>query len=244
MYLLIDDQTKEAAAVDPVNACDMINAISFNNVTLKAILTTHHHYDHANGNADMQGMYPEANVYGGDPRIQSLTKQIEHGEVIRLGALKIDCLATPCHTRGHFCYYVTSDEDGANKEKIVFTGDTLFIGGCGRFFEGSAIQMDNSLNTILGTLPLETKIYCGHEYTVNNLRFALLVEPYNQDIKDKLAWAQKKGSKNEPTVPSTIAEEKKTNPFMRLDNSYVKRFTGETERLEVMSVLRQKKNEF
>lgn len=276
MYLLIDESTRQAAAVDPVNASAMASAVGDHNVDLKAILTTHHHYDHAHGNNDMLAMFPDIHVYGGDTRVQALNKQVQHGDTIRLGTLLIECLSTPCHTRGHICYYVTSTDtsssssaesgtttgssngssqaadtssnsgqsNGGSPERVVFTGDTLFIGGCGRFFEGSAEQMDQNLNVTLGSLPNDTRVYCGHEYTVTNLKFALSVEPQNTDIKSKLAWAQSKVSKRDPTVPSTIGEEKKINPFMRLDKSQVKKFTGESDRLEVMSTLRQRKNDF
>lgn len=264
MYLLIDESTRHAAVVDPVNAGAMASAVHDQGVDLKAILTTHHHYDHAHGNADLLGMYPELTVYGGDPRVQALTKSVSHGEIIKLGSLNIECLSTPCHTKGHICYYVTCDPDplssntgsptaggnnnnssnSNNTERCVFTGDTLFIGGCGRFFEGTAEQMDHNLNVVLGGLPSDTKVYCGHEYTVNNLKFALSVEPQNGDIKAKLNWAQGKVAKREPTVPSSIGEEKKINPFMRLKKPQVRKYTGETDELEVMTVLRHKKNEF
>lgn len=262
MYLLVDPLTRHAAAVDPVNASSMANAVSDHGVDLKAVLTTHHHYDHAHGNADMLLMFPDITIYGGDNRVQSLTKAVAHGDNIKLGNLNIECLSTPCHTRGHICYYVTCHkqpdqasvssnnsgptglDEGDNTERVVFTGDTLFIAGCGRFFEGSSEEMDHNLNGILGNLPDNTRVYCGHEYTVTNLKFALSVEPQNVDIKTKLSWAQNKIAKREPTVPSTIGEEKKINPFMRLKNSQVKKFTGETDELEVMTVLRHRKNEF
>lgn len=249
MYLLIDEATKQAAAVDPVNASAMANTVSEQGVELKAILTTHHHYDHAHGNADMLSMFPDLTIYGGDNRVQALNKLVINADVIKLGTLSIECLSTPCHTRGHICYYVTcNDQDSASdpspNEHVVFTGDTLFIAGCGRFFEGSSEQMDRNLNTVLGNLPDDTKVYCGHEYTVTNLKFALSVEPQNTDIKSKLVWAQNKVSKREPTVPSTIGEEKRINPFMRLKRPQVKKYTGEEEELEVMTVLRQRKNEF
>lgn len=294
MYLLVDEFTKQAAAVDPVNASAMANAVSDHGVDLKCILTTHHHYDHAHGNSDMVTMYPDLVVYGGDPRVQALTKPVSHGEVIKLGTLTIECLSTPCHTRGHICYYVHNEElpgsgiqsfptsssaapasdqtnHGNNNldfpaspppqvsatmaaisqgtsntpiERVVFTGDTLFIAGCGRFFEGTSEQMDHNLNFILGGLPNDTRVYCGHEYTVTNLKFALTVEPQNPDIKMKLDWAQSKVAKREPTVPSTIGDEKRINPFMRLNKAQVRKYTREQNDLEVMSVLRQKKNEF
>lgn len=263
MYLLIDELSRQAAAVDPVNASAMASAINDHGVDLKAILTTHHHYDHAHGNSEMLSMFPDAIVYGGDSRVQALTKSVINGDLIKLGSLFIECLFTPCHTKGHVCYYVSSPSASAtlpvneqeattnnelaassSTEKAVFTGDTLFIGGCGRFFEGTAAQMNINLNTILGALPPDTRVFCGHEYTVNNLKFALSVEPQNTEIKTKLAWAQNKVAKREPTVPSTIGEEKKINPFMRLNKSQVQKYTGETDEVEVMTVLRHRKNEF
>jgi len=279
MYLLVDEPTKQAAAVDPANSSAMASAVTDYDVELRCILTTHHHYDHAHGNADMVSMFPDLVVYGGDLRVQSVTKLVTHGEIIKLGNLTIECLATPCHTSGHICYYVhtadpinsatqsirnvksvvshaihdqpelqnpqsTSVGGGPRIERAVFTGDTLFIAGCGRFFEGSPEQMDQNLNVILGNLPNDTRVYCGHEYTVTNLKFALNVEPQNTEIKSKLEWAQNKILRKEPTVPSTIGEEKRINPFMRLHKPEVRRFTKEQHELEVMSVLRQKKNEF
>lgn len=253
MYLLIDEATRQAAAVDPVNPSAIASSVHDYSVELKAVLTTHHHYDHAHGNSELVGMFPNITVYGGDSRVQALTKHVEHGEIVRLGNLNIECLSTPCHTKGHICYYVTcetqpltSESGSINEdcERAVFTGDTLFVAGCGRFFEGSAEQMDRNLNQTLGGLPNDTKVYCGHEYTVTNLKFALTVEPQNVDVKAKLSWAQTRVSRREPTVPSTIGQEKKINPFMRLKNSRVKEYAGETDEIEVMTVLRHRKNEF
>lgn len=254
MYLLVDEVTSHAAAIDPVNAGSMASAVHEEGVELKCILTTHHHYDHAHGNADLLSMYPDITVYGGDTRVQAITKQVRHGEKLHLGSLKIECLSTPCHTKGHICYYVTgptldtsqtgSTNTSTEAERVVFTGDTLFIAGCGRFFEGTPEQMDYNLNTILGSLPPDTRVYCGHEYTITNLKFALQVEPTNTDIKSKLNWALNKVAKREPTIPSTIEEEKKINPFMRIRKAQVKKYTGETDDLEVMTVLRHRKNEF
>lgn len=254
MYLVIDKLSRQAAAVDPVNASAMASAVADHEVDLKAVLTTHHHYDHANGNSDMASMFPNIVILGGDMRVQALNRTVVHGDTLKVGSLNIECLSTPCHTKGHICYYVTCDLDPtsnpdensqeARQERAVFTGDTLFIAGCGRFFEGSSEQMDHNLNVILGGLPPDTRVYCGHEYTVTNLKFALSVEPQNTDIKSKLNWAQHRVAKREPTVPSTIGEEKKINPFMRLKKAQVKKFAGENDELEVMTILRHKKNEF
>lgn len=253
MYLLVDDATRQAAAVDPVNASAIASAVHDYKVDLKAVLTTHHHHDHAHGNSDLLSMFPDIQIYGGDVRVQALTKQVDHGDNIKLGSLNIECLATPCHTKGHICYYVTCETEPLSSnpglpseeaERSVFTGDTLFIAGCGRFFEGTAEQMNRNLNVILAGLPNDTKVYCGHEYTVTNLKFALSVEPQNIDVKGKLSWAQTKVARREPTVPSTIGEEKRINPFMRLKHSHVKEYTGETDEIEVLTVLRHRKNEF
>lgn len=125
--------------------------------------------------------------------------------------MKVTCLHTPCHTKGHICYYVESENETA-----VFTGDTMFSGGCGHFFEGTPDQMYRALIEIIGTLPDKTKVFVGHEYTVNNLKYAAHVEPNNKKIAEKLSWAQKIRNENKFTVPSTIAEEKLINPFMRV----------------------------
>ena len=150
-------------------------------------------------------MLPNLSVYGGDDRIDGLTKKVSHGTELNIGSLSVKCLYTPCHTSGHICYYVTK-QDEANGTKAVFTGDTLFLGGCGRFFEGSPDQMNKSLNEILGGLPDDTYVYCGHEYSVANLTFGLHVEPQNQDIINALKNARELREKSppEPTVPSTL----------------------------------------
>ncbi|CAG8588836.1 8671_t:CDS:1, partial [Gigaspora rosea] len=118
--------------------------------------------------------------------------------------------------------------------------DTLFIGGCGKFFEGTADQMHNSLINVLGRLPEESKVYCGHEYTKGNLRFAESIEPNNQALKDKIQWV----SKNQQTVPSTIGDELKFNPFMRVNVDDVKKATGKNDPIDVMGALREMKNNF
>merc|ERR1711894_643164 len=153
---------------------------------------------------------------------------------------------TPCHTSGHICYYVTSKGDSEN-DKAVFTGDTLFIGGCGRFFEGSPEQMNTALNEILGSLPDDTNVYCGHEYTTANLKFGLHVEPENDDIIRSLKQAQELRTKSPPvpTVPSTIGKEKLINPFMRVGQKTVRDHSGNTtSNVETMKFIRTEKDNF
>lgn len=151
------------------------------------------------------------------------------------------CIFTPCHTKGHICYFVTGP---SASEPAVFTGDTLFVGGCGKFFEGTGQDMYTSLITNLSVLPPETKVYCGHEYTVSNLNFALSVEPDNLDIHAKMDLSKNQRKKNQPTVPSTIGDEMKFNPFMRVNEPLVQEYVGSTNPVTVMGALRTAKDGF
>ncbi|KAF9595841.1 hypothetical protein IFM89_005327 [Coptis chinensis] len=216
-YLIIDEGSKEAAAVDPVEPDKILEAANQHGLILKLVLTTHHHWDHAGGNDKIKQLVPGIKVYGGSlDNVQGCTHLVQNGDNISLGASNINILSlhTPCHTRGHISYYVTGKEE---ENPAVFTGDTLFVAGCGKFFEGTAEQMYQSLCVTLGSLPKPTQVYCGHEYTVKNLQFALTVEPDNEKIVQKLSWAQQQRQANLPTIPSTIQDEFETNPFMRVD---------------------------
>uniref|UniRef100_A0A803VYX0 Hydroxyacylglutathione hydrolase, mitochondrial n=1 Tax=Ficedula albicollis TaxID=59894 RepID=A0A803VYX0_FICAL len=188
MYLLIDQDTREAAIVDPVQPQKVLDAVKKHGVKLTTVLTTHHHWDHAGGNEKLVKMEPGLHVYGGDSRVGALTQRVSHLTALKVGSLSVKCLSTPCHTSGHICYYVT--KPNSSEPPAVFTGDTLFVGGCGQFFEGTAEQMHTNLTQILGTLPEDTKVFCGHECTVRNLKFALKVEPENEVVKEKLLWAK------------------------------------------------------
>ena len=153
MYLVIDDLTGEAGIVDPVEPETVLEAVKAENVQLTTVITTHHHWDHAGGNEKLLKLKPELHVIGGDDRIQALKQKVTQGDEFQLGSLNFKCFATPCHTTGHICYYVTDAQGGS---KAVFTGDTLFLGGCGRFFEGDGQQMNEALNVKLAQLPDET----------------------------------------------------------------------------------------
>lgn len=247
MYLIVDRSTKEAAIVDPVAPETVVEAVKLQNVNLTTVLTTHHHWDHAGGNKQLKQMMPNLLFYGGDDRIDCLTKKVSHETTLSIGNLAVKCLFTPCHTSGHICYYVTSKTHSGIETKAVFTGDTLFIGGCGRFFEGTPDQMNKSLNEILGSLPEDTNVYCGHEYTVANLKFGLHVEPQNKDILNALTEAQERRSKSppEPTIPSTIGTEKLINPFMRVDQTTVRAHAGgTTSDVQTMEAIRTEKDNF
>ncbi|CAL8264975.1 hydroxyacylglutathione hydrolase, mitochondrial [Gadus morhua] len=242
MYLVIDVDSKEAAIVDPVEPIKVIEAVRKHGVRLTTVLTTHHHWDHAGGNEKMVRLMPGLKVYGGDDRVDALTKKVTHSNTLKVGSLTVKCLFTPCHTTGHICYYVT--KENSTEPPAVFTGDTLFVAGCGKFFEGTAEQMYKALIETLGKLPPETRVYCGHEYTVSNLKFARHVEPDNEDILKKLEWAKEQCDKGEPTVPSTVADEFTYNPFMRVKEKSVQDHVKQTEAINTMRSLRKEKDSF
>ncbi|KAI4531463.1 hypothetical protein MG293_017977 [Ovis ammon polii] len=242
MYLLIDEDTKEAAIVDPVQPQKVVETVRKHGVKLTTVLTTHHHWDHAGGNEKLVKLEPGLKVYGGDDRIGALTHKVTHLSTLQVGSLHVKCLSTPCHTSGHICYFVTKPNSA--EPPAVFTGDTLFVAGCGKFYEGTADEMYKALLEVLGRLPPDTRVYCGHEYTINNLKFARHVEPNNTAIQEKLAWAKEKYSVGEPTVPSTIAEEFTYNPFMRVREKAVQQHAGETEPVAAMRAIRKEKDQF
>uniref|UniRef100_A0A803P0V0 hydroxyacylglutathione hydrolase n=1 Tax=Cannabis sativa TaxID=3483 RepID=A0A803P0V0_CANSA len=240
-YLIIDESTKEAAAVDPVEPEKVLNVAQQHGVVLKLVLTTHHHWDHAGGNEKLRQLVPGIKVYGGSKdNVKGCTDIVDNGDKISLGAdISILALHTPCHTNGHISYYVTGKE---GEDPAVFTGDTLFVAGCGKFFEGTAEQMHQSLCVTLASLPKPTRVYCGHEYTVKNLQFAVTVEPENVKIQQKLSWAQQQRKAGLPTIPSTIEEEMETNPFIRVDLPEIQEKVGCDSAVEAIHEIRKRKD--
>jgi hydroxyacylglutathione hydrolase len=209
-YVVHQPGRREALVVDASEEAPVLAALERLALTPVAILATHHHLDHVGGNAGLLSRYPDLRVLGYQTdrgRIPGQTDFLKDGQELELAGVGLKALHIPGHTLGAVAYVA----DGA-----VFTGDTLFAAGCGRLFEGSAAQMYESLNLKLGALPDATRIYCGHEYTVNNLKFAKSLEPGNADIAKKLAWAQARREKGETTLPSTLGEERRTNPFLRV----------------------------
>jgi hydroxyacylglutathione hydrolase len=212
-YLVIDDASKECAVVDCAEADKVIAAAKQHGVKLIAVLTTHWHGDHSGGNEDIAAKVPGIKIYGAKAeggRIPALTDPVADGDTVKIGALEGRVIGIPAHTNGHVAYHFP-------KLNAVFTGDTLFVAGCGRVFEGKADTMVSSLAK-LAALPDATQVYCGHEYTEKNLRFALTLEPGNAALKAKHEWAVKARADGKWTVPSSIADEKKTNPFLRTDS--------------------------
>ena len=214
-YLVIDASTGRAAAVDVADAAPVIAAARREQVTLDAILSTHHHFDHVGGNSDLVAQLRPLALrvcgYRGDAgRIPELNEPLDDGEEFNVGTLTGRAIFIPAHTRGHLAYYFPL----AN---CVFTGDTLFAAGCGRLFEGDAAEMHRSLAR-LAALPDDTLVYCGHEYTQRNLEFAAMLEPGNEDIKVRRREVDALRAAGRPSVPTTIALEKRTNPFLRSES--------------------------
>jgi hydroxyacylglutathione hydrolase len=213
-YLVVCQDTNIAAIIDPSEAEPVLRRVEQEKVELNAILNTHHHRDHTGGNEELLAAQKLA-VYGHKSdaeRIRGLTHGIDEGDEVRIGELTAKVLFIPGHTTGHVAYLFGN---------ALFCGDTLFVAGCGRLFEGTPEQMHASLSKLMA-LPDDTKVYCGHEYTETNLRFALTLEPRNYKIAAKYEKVQGLRSRGLSTVPSTIAEEKETNPFLRWDNNEIK----------------------
>jgi hydroxyacylglutathione hydrolase len=238
-WLLRPSAEVSAAVVDPGEAAPVLEALEEKGLRLQAILVTHHHPDHAGGIRELTDRFP-APVYGGrrEP-ISGLTRPVQEGDRVATPSLGLSVWETPGHTAGSVCYL-----GGGN----VFTGDTLFAGGCGRLFEGTAEEMYHSLAR-LSRLPGETRVFCAHEYTLSNLAFALRVEPTSPDLLARRAAEEEKRAHGAPTVPSTMEWEWRTNPFLRCHVPSVReaaeRFEGRTlsSEAEVFAALRRWKDQ-
>lgn len=204
-YIWLLTQGKRAFVVDPGDAAPVRARLEADGLALEGILVTHHHADHQGGVAELTARWP-AKVYApGNESITGCTHPLSGGECIDVLGQNVRVMAVPGHTRGHLAYYV---------EGALFCGDTLFGAGCGRLFEGTPEQMSASLASI-AALPETTRIYCAHEYTAMNLRFAVAVEPKNAALQARVARVGELRAAGLPSVPSTLAEEKATNPFLR-----------------------------
>jgi hydroxyacylglutathione hydrolase len=211
-YLLVSDDNTNAVIVDPSEGAPIIEELERRGLTLKMILLTHHHWDHVGGIPALVSAFPQVTVYAhavDGARVKTPTTAVSDGQKLPSPVGNIDVLHVPGHTLGAVAYVV----NGA-----VFTGDTLFGGGCGRLFEGTGAQMHASLSR-LAALPKETQVYSGHEYTLQNLAFAVVVEPSNADIKKRVESVNQLRASGVPSVPSTIGEELLTNPFLRCDEA-------------------------
>jgi len=212
-YLLsADDGT--CAIVDPSVGKDTISFLNKRDIKPEYVLNTHHHWDHTGGNAELKKAFgakiagPIADAH----RIEDLDIGLKENDVFKLGTSEARIIETPGHTSGHICFHF-------EKDQALFCGDTLFLMGCGRLFEGTAEQMWHSLSKILD-LPDETKIYCGHEYTLANAEFCLTIEPENKDLIARIEEVKSLRNQNKPTIPATLELEKRTNAFLRAGSAY------------------------
>ncbi|WP_127597597.1 hydroxyacylglutathione hydrolase [Nitratireductor alexandrii] len=235
-----DPASGETAIIDAPETVPILEAVDRTGWTPTVLLVTHHHGDHVAGNLDLKKRFglkivgPRSEA----DRIPGIDETVGDGDRFAFGTDEVDVISTPGHTAGHVCYHFT-------RSGVVFTGDTLFALGCGRLFECKPPDMFASLKK-LAALPLETVIYCGHEYTEANARFALSVDPSNSALKERAALIQSRRAANQATLPTTLIEEMATNPFLRAHDPVIRRNLGmETASDEaVFAEIRKRKDIF
>lgn len=244
-YLLIDTATNDGAVVDVSGQPEKVLEVAKKEgVNLIKVLTTHKHWDHAGGNNVIKERLPNIEIVGSSiDNVEGCTKFVADNEEFTLSGINIKCLLTPGHTNGHISYVATSNHNN-DDEKVVFTGDCLFVGGCGRFFEGTSADMFGALQK-LTALPKDTKVYCGHEYTAANYKFALSVDQRNTDLINENVSVQLLRKDNLPTIPTTIGKELKTNPFLRVNEQDICNSCNQgDDPITVLGCLREMKNNF
>lgn len=239
-YLVHEPKANAVAIVDPSEAAPVIKALSAHGLKLTHIFNTHHHPDHTGGNLELKEL-TGAKIVGPKSdaaRIPGMDLGVGEGDMVELGQARAQVLEIPAHTRSHIAFWFGADN-------AVFTGDTMFAMGCGRLFEGTPAQMWTSLNK-LAALPGETRVYCGHEYTLSNGRFALTVEPNNKALRTRVAEVEKLRAGHQPTIPSTIAQERETNPFLRAASRDLRTTLGMTDAsdVDVFAETRRRKDVF
>ncbi len=235
-YIYVIKQDADAVVIDPGHDQPVLRYLQDNNLELSTILLTHHHSDHTGGTAKLKQV-TGCNVIGPDnAHGQIVDERVRERDIKDILSYKVEVISTPGHTMTHVVYHIPD-------LKALFTGDTLFIAGCGRLFEGNAKQMWNSLQKLLA-LSDDTKVYCGHEYTEYNLRFAATVDPDNIAVTEKLESVRKTLAGGGCSVPSTIAEEKRYNPFLRTDDLSIRKHLKmeSASDVEVFAELRRRKD--
>jgi hydroxyacylglutathione hydrolase len=227
----------DALVVDASDAQSVLEYLEKRHLTLRMILSTHHHGDHVAGNATLRKK-TGCRIVGGDRRIAGITRLIKNNELVTEGPFEFQSMAVPGHTSGCMAFYF-------KELSALFTGDTLFYAGCGRIFEGNAVQLYGSLKELC-ELPPDTKIYCGHEYTLGNLQFAKSVEPDNRAIDERMVSVRMLLNNGQPSGPSTLAQELATNPFLRGDQKTIRKAVSLPDEppTSVFAELRKRKDRF
>jgi hydroxyacylglutathione hydrolase len=237
-YLIHDSDAGLTAIVDPSEPDPVRKALSARGWKLTHILNTHHHFDHTGGNVPLKETTGAAIVGPGKDRdrIPGIDVGVDESTNWTFGARSVRVLEIPAHTRAHIAFVV---------DDAAFTGDTLFAMGCGRLFEGTPAMMWSSLSKLM-RLPDDTRIFCGHEYTLNNGRFALSIEPQNAALVSRMRDVESARARNLPTIPSMLGLEKKTNPFLRPDSTEIRRSLGleGASDVDVFGEMRKRKDSF
>lgn len=238
--LLRDATTGDVALIDAPEEAPILAAIERTGWTPKLILTTHHHVDHVEANLALKQRFglrivgPEAEK----DKIPGIDETVGEGAVVPFGSEKVQVFSTPGHTAGHVSYYFP-------QSKVLFAADTLFALGCGRLLEKPAEVMYESLKK-LAALPADTAVYCGHEYTLSNARFALTIDPDNEALRERARKIEALRNEDKPTLPTTIGEELATNPFLRWGDAAIRKHIGmeNASDAEVFAEIRKRKDNF
>jgi hydroxyacylglutathione hydrolase len=244
IFLLHDPERKIAAVVDPAEAYPVLQHLQRLDAELVAIFNTHHHSDHVGGNTQLIKEYPHLTIYGGEGdrgRIPGQMVFLKPGDQVQFSDQIGQVLFVPGHTKAHIAYYFPPQNP--DQPGDLFCGDTLFAGGCGRLFEGTPQQMLTSLNQFRN-LPETTRVWCAHEYTLNNLKFALTVDADNRDLQDRFQQVTVARSQNQATIPSNIGLEKRTNPFLRWDIPTLQTAVNSDDPIQTFARLRGMKDQF
>lgn len=252
IWVFGQDGGRDVCIVDPGDAAPVLAALYSQDLQLSSILLTHHHADHIGGVKELLAGFPGTPVYGPkSSKIDSVTSRISDGDKLYLAAVDFSTVSVPGHTLDHIAYYASGHSGVENpKNGVLFCGDTLFAGGCGRIFEGNPAMMYKSL-VKLASLPGSTMVYCAHEYTQANLRFAIVADPGNPDTIERLQQVNNARNAGISTVPSMLSMELRTNPFLRCHTRAVREtviermnIPSDSNEIEVFAALRRWKDSF
>ncbi len=240
IYIIHETDLNQTAVVDPAISAPVLEVLKNRGWSLDYIFNTHHHWDHVGANLELKDQ-TDCLIYASQidrSRIPGIDKQLSHGDEVKLGNHVANVMAVPGHTLGHIVYHFS-------KDNALFCGDTLFSMGCGRLFEGSAEQMWHSLQQFK-QLPKQTKIYCAHEYTQANGKFALTIEPDNQQLQQRIQQVDRLRAENQATIPTTVDQELETNPFLREESPSIQNKVNMIDRpgIEVFRKIRELKDHF